>query len=46
MLTVPSTAETLLEIAGIGEAYGIAGEWDLVDIAKVKHQDASTRART
>ena len=36
---VPSTAEALLEIAGIGEVYSVAGEWDLVAIARVKRHD-------
>ena len=36
---VPSTAEALLDIAGIGEVYSVAGEWDLVAIARVKRHD-------
>src|SRR4029077_16785396 len=37
---VPATAEALLDVAGIGEVYSVAGEWDLVAIARVKrHED-------
>ena len=37
---VAATAEALLEIDGIGEVYSVAGEWDLVAIARVKrHED-------
>jgi DNA-binding Lrp family transcriptional regulator len=36
---VSATAESLLEIAGIGEVYSVAGEWDLVAIARAKRHD-------
>jgi DNA-binding Lrp family transcriptional regulator len=37
---VPGAAEALLDIDGIGEVYSVAGEWDLVAIARVKrHED-------
>jgi DNA-binding Lrp family transcriptional regulator len=33
-------AEELLEIKGIAEVYSVAGEWDLVAIARVREQEA------
>jgi DNA-binding Lrp family transcriptional regulator len=36
---VPSAAEALLELPGIGEVYSVAGDWDLVAIARVKRHD-------
>ena len=36
---VPGAAEALLEIPGVGEVYSVAGDWDLVAIARVKRHD-------
>jgi DNA-binding Lrp family transcriptional regulator len=36
---VPTAAEALLEISGVGEVYSVAGDWDLVAIARVKRHD-------
>jgi DNA-binding Lrp family transcriptional regulator len=36
---VPRAAEALLELPGIGEVYSVAGDWDLVAIARVKRHD-------
>ena len=33
-------AEELLEIKGIAEVYSVAGEWDLVAIARVREQES------
>lgn len=33
-------AEELLEIKGVAEVYSVAGEWDLVAIARVREQEA------
>jgi DNA-binding Lrp family transcriptional regulator len=35
----PEVAQALLEIPGITEAYSVAGSWDLVAIARVRHHD-------
>ena len=35
-----SVAEELLEIEGIKEVYSVAGEWDLVAIARVREHEA------
>jgi DNA-binding Lrp family transcriptional regulator len=35
-----SLAEELLEIEGIKEVYSVAGEWDLVAIARVREHEA------
>jgi DNA-binding Lrp family transcriptional regulator len=33
-------AQALIEMAGISEAYSVAGAYDLVAIARVRHHDA------
>jgi DNA-binding Lrp family transcriptional regulator len=35
-----SLAEELLEIDGITEVYSIAGEWDLIAVARVREHEA------
>ncbi len=35
----PEVAQALLELSGITEAYSVAGPWDLVAIARVRHHD-------
>jgi DNA-binding Lrp family transcriptional regulator len=35
----PEVAQALLELSGITEAFSVAGPWDLVAIARVRHHD-------
>ncbi len=35
----PEVAEALIELPGITEAYSVAGSYDLVAIARVRHHD-------
>lgn len=35
----PSVAQTLSDLAGIGEAYSVAGSYDLVAIARVRDHE-------
>jgi DNA-binding Lrp family transcriptional regulator len=35
----PEVAQALLGLSGITEAYSVAGPWDLVAIARVRHHD-------
>jgi DNA-binding Lrp family transcriptional regulator len=36
---VPEVAQALIELPGITETYSVAGEYDLVAIARVRHHD-------
>ena len=36
---VPAVAERLLELEGIAEVYSVAGPYDVVAIARVRHHD-------
>ena len=36
---VPGVAQALVDLQGITEAYSVAGPFDLVAIARVRHQD-------
>ncbi len=36
---VPEVAQALLDLKGITEAYSVAGPFDLVAMARVRHQD-------
>lgn len=37
---IPESAQEISEIQGISEVYSVAGEWDLIAIARVrKHED-------
>ncbi len=36
---VPEVAQALLDLQGITEAYSVAGPFDLVAMARVRHQD-------
>ena len=35
----PEVAQALLDLSGVTEAYSVAGSWDLVAIARVRHHD-------
>lgn len=38
--SIPETAQAIADIARVSEVYSVAGEWDLVVIARVKnHED-------
>ncbi len=36
---VPEVAQALIDLQGITEAYSVAGPYDLVAIARVRHQE-------
>jgi DNA-binding Lrp family transcriptional regulator len=37
--TTPAVAQKLIETEGIAEAYSVAGQYDLVAIARVRHHE-------
>jgi DNA-binding Lrp family transcriptional regulator len=40
---IPEAAQAIAEIEGVSEVYSVAGEWDLVAIARVaNHDDLAT----
>lgn len=43
---IAETAQSLVDVAGIAEVYSVAGQWDLVAVARVKENDALARLVT
>lgn len=37
--TIHEASQKILAIAGMTEVYSVAGEWDLVGVARVRHND-------
>ncbi|MET1033663.1 Lrp/AsnC family transcriptional regulator [Arthrobacter halodurans] len=37
--SIPECAERISEIDGISEVYSVAGDWDLIAVARVRHHE-------